>query len=171
MAAFLAGVEQRAFKIASFAVSDSELALDIVQDAMLTLVEKYRAKSPAEWAPLFYRVLESRIEDQRRRRTVRHRVLEFLGFSTHDDATPPLDSYPAPAAAQPEFIVHKDQTHARLLAAIHALPRRQQQVVLLREWEGLDVRGTAHAMGCSEGSVKTHYFRALQALREALQHA
>lgn len=171
MAAFFAGVEQRAFKIASFAVSDSERALDIGQDAMLTLVEKYRAKSAAEWAPLFYRVLASRIEDQRRRRTVRHWVLEYLGFSTTDDAAPPLESYPAPATAQPEFILHEDETHARLLTAIRALPRRQQQAVPLREWEGLDVRGTAHAMGCSEGSVKTHYFRALQALREALQHA
>jgi RNA polymerase sigma-70 factor, ECF subfamily len=151
-----------------FAVKDPELALDIVQDAMLKLVEKYRAHSPEEWAPLFYRVLENRIQDQHRRRSVLERVLVYLGFDAEAD-TPPLDAFPAPAEAQPEVVLSDRQTHATLLAAIKALPLRQQQVVLLREWEGLDVRDTARAMGCSAGSVKTHYSRAVQALRQKLR--
>ena len=136
---------------------------------MLTLVEKYRAKPANEWAPLFYRILESRIQDQRRR-SVRERVLEFLGFGTDEDATPPLEALPAPSTSQPEVRLHENEDNQRLTDAIRALPLRQQQVVLLREWEGLDVRATALAMGCSQGSVKTHYSRALQALREALKY-
>ena len=171
MAAFLANVERRAFKIAQYAVGDTEHALDIVQDAMLKLVDNYRLRPPEEWAPLFYRVLERRILDHHRRSTVQRRVLSFLGFGedgASDDETPPLEQVADTPAAQPEVQLTISDDHTRLTRAIKALPLRQQQVVLLREFEGLDVNETATAMGCSAGSVKTHYFRALGALRSAL---
>ena len=171
LAAFLADVERRAFKIAQYAVGDTEHALDIVQDAMLKLVDNYRLRPPEEWAPLFYRVLERRILDHHRRSTVQRRVLSFFGFGedgTSDDETPPLERIADTPAAQPEVRLAVSEDHARLAAAIRSLPLRQQQVVLLRDFEGLDVNETATAMGCSAGSVKTHYFRALGALRAAL---
>ena len=171
MAAFLADVERRAFKIAQFAVGDTEHALDIVQDAMLKLVDNYRARPSSEWAPLFYRVLERRITDHRRRSSVQRRIFSFLGFSadeSNDEDPAALEERADTATAQPDAALITQEDNARLAAAIKALPLRQQQVVLLRDFEGLDVNDTARAMACSAGSVKTHYFRAMAALRGAL---
>ena len=171
MAAFLADVERRAFKIAHYAVHDTEHALDIVQDAMLKLVANYRERPPETWPPLFYRVLERRILDHHRRSAVQHRVLSFFGFGDggeDNDETPLIERVADTPAAQPEVRLAVNEDQARLTRAIKSLPLRQQQVVLLRDFEGLDVNQTATAMGCSAGSVKTHYFRALHALRAAL---
>jgi len=146
-------------------VGNASDALDIVQDAMLKLVTHYRTRAPAEWAPLFYRVLENRIQDHRRRRTLSERLFTYWGWSEDSD---PLDNYPAPLSETPEAQLGITQDSAALRRALKRLLLRQQQVVLLREWEGLDVRQTARAMGCTQGSVKTHYARAMAALRAAL---
>jgi RNA polymerase sigma-70 factor (ECF subfamily) len=166
---FLADVERRAFKIANIAVRDIDDALDIVQDAMMQLARRYGARPCAEWKPIFYRILKNRIRDCQRRRTVRARVLVWFPRQ-HDPDDDPLDmieSAPASGPAPGEQL----QAHEALQALEHAigeLPARQQQAFLLRNLEGLDVVQTAAAMGCSQGSVKTHYFRALQTLRERL---
>jgi len=166
---FLAGVELKAFKIAQTALRHEDDALDAVQDAMLQLARAYADRPAQEWKPLFYRILENRIRDMQRRRTVRGRVISWLPFrSDEDDEEPdPIAQAPSPEP-QPVKRLELDEAVGALEKALGALPRRQQQAFLLRTLEGLDVAATAAAMGCSEGSVKTHYFRAVQALRAQL---
>jgi RNA polymerase sigma-70 factor (ECF subfamily) len=166
---FLAGVELKAFKIAQAALRHEDDALDAVQDAMLQLVRAYADRPADQWKPLFYRILENRIRDLQRRRTVRGRVIAWLPFrgDEEDDEPDPIAQAPSPEP-QPPRRLELDQAMTALEKALGELPRRQQQVFLLRTLEGLDVAETASAMGCSQGSVKTHYFRALRALRAQL---
>ena len=166
---FLAGVEVRAFKIAQAALRHEDDALDAVQDAMLQLARAYSARPAEEWKPLFYRILENRIRDMQRRRTVRNRVMSWLPFRAESDEDEP-DPIAEAASEEPLPMRRLEIAEAMgaLEKALGALPRRQQQAFLLRTLEGLDVAQTARAMGCSEGSVKTHYFRALQTLRAQL---
>ncbi|MEK7711947.1 MAG: RNA polymerase sigma factor [Pseudomonadota bacterium] len=165
---FLAGVERHAFRMAQFATGNRDEALDIVQDAMLALARHYGGRTPDEWGPLFHRILQSRIRDWYRRRRTQHRWLAWLG--THDDDDEdPLAALPDPGARRPEEQLGNTRAGTALEAALGALPLRQQQAFLLRTWEGLDVAATAAAMGCSEGSVKTHYSRAVHTLREQLE--
>ncbi len=166
---FLAGVELKAFKIAQAALRHEDDALDAVQDAMLQLARAYADRPAQEWKPLFYRILENRIRDMQRRRTVRGRVIAWLPFrgDEDEDEPDPIAQAPSPEP-QPPRRLELDQAVAALEKALGELPRRQQQAFLLRTLEGLDVAETAAAMGCSQGSVKTHYFRALQALRAQL---
>jgi RNA polymerase sigma-70 factor, ECF subfamily len=166
---FLAGVELKAFKIAQAALRHEDDALDAVQDAMLQLARAYGDRPAEEWKPLFYRILENRIRDMQRRRTVRGRVMSWLPFRNDEDDEEQDPIAQAPSAdPQPPRKLEIAETMAALEKAIESLPRRQQQVFMLRTLEGLDVAETAVAMGCSEGSVKTHYFRALQSLRAQL---
>jgi RNA polymerase sigma-70 factor (ECF subfamily) len=166
---FLAGVELKAFKIAQAALRHEDDALDAVQDAMLQLARAYSERPEPEWKPLFYRILENRIRDMQRRRTVRGRVMAWLPFrgEDDDDESDPIAQAPSPEP-QPVRRLELDEAVSALEKAVAELPRRQQQAFLLRTLEGLDVAETAAAMGCSEGSVKTHYFRAVQALRAQL---
>ena len=166
---FLAGVELKAFKIAQAALRHEDDALDAVQDAMLQLARAYSERPAEEWKPLFYRILENRIRDMQRRRTVRGRVISWLPFrgDDEDDEQDPIAQAPS-SDPQPPRKLEIAQAMGALEKALEALPRRQQQVFMLRTLEGLDVAETATAMGCSEGSVKTHYFRALQSLRAQL---
>ena len=166
---FLAGVELKAFKIAQTALRHEDDALDAVQDAMLQLARAYADRPAQEWKPLFYRILENRIRDMQRRRTVRGRVIAWLPFRGEEDEDEPDPIAQAPSPEpQPVRRLELDEAVGALETALGELPRRQQQAFLLRTLEGLDVAATAAAMGCSEGSVKTHYFRALQALRAQL---
>ena len=166
---FLAGVELKAFKIAQAALRHEDDALDAVQDAMLQLARAYAKRPPQEWKPLFYRILENRIRDMQRRRTVRGRVIAWLPFrgEDEDEEVDPIAQAPSPEP-QPVRRLELDEAVNALERALGELPRRQQQAFLLRTLEGLDVADTATAMGCSQGSVKTHYFRAVQALRAQL---
>jgi RNA polymerase sigma-70 factor (ECF subfamily) len=166
---FLVGVEVKAFKIAQAALRHEDDALDAVQDAMLQLARAYAKRPAEEWKPLFYRILENRIRDMQRRRTVRGRVMAWLPFRA-DEEDEEADPIAQAASAEPQPVrrLELDEAMGALEKALEGLPRRQQQAFLLRTLEGLDVAQTAAAMGCSEGSVKTHYFRAVQALRAQL---
>jgi RNA polymerase sigma-70 factor, ECF subfamily len=168
MDSFLAEVERKAFRMAQIALRHEQDALDAVQDAMLKLVRSYAGRPPAEWRPLFYRILENCIRDLQRRRTVRGRVMAWLPFSDDgDDAEDPIATAPDPTPG-PQAQLQGAEVMAAIEAALGGLPARQRQAFLLRSFEGLDVAETAAAMGCSEGSVKTHYFRAVQVLRAQL---
>jgi RNA polymerase sigma-70 factor (ECF subfamily) len=170
MEAFLASVERRAWRIAEIALRDPDEALDAVQDAMLRLVRHYADKPAAEWPPLFYGILRRRITDLQRRRTVRNRVLVWMGHARSDEDGDELPAWEAPdQGPDPSRALASRQAHAAMSKAIRALPRRQQQAFLLRVLEGLDVADTATAMGCSDGSVKTHLSRAMHALRTQLE--
>ncbi|HKE44874.1 MAG TPA: RNA polymerase sigma factor [Steroidobacteraceae bacterium] len=166
---FLASVERRAFKVAEIAVRNVDDALDIVQDAMLQLARRYAGRPSDEWTPLFYRILNNRIRDCQRRRTVRSRVMAWLPMRAHEDEElpDPIETAPSGGPGPGEQLQAEEAIRA-LERAVGDLPQRQQQAFLLRNLEGLDVASAASAMGCSQGSVKTHYFRALQALRERL---
>jgi RNA polymerase sigma-70 factor (ECF subfamily) len=170
--AFLASVEGRAFRMAQIATGSREEALDIVQDAMLALVNKYVRQPESAWRALFYRILQNRIRDWRRRRRVREHWRRWFGAGPNPQtATEPLreEALPDGEALDPSERLVVGNAWAALQKALHALPLRQQQAFLLRAWEGLDVRATAAAMKCSAGSVKTHYHRALQTLRRELE--
>lgn len=165
---FLAGVERRAFVHARLATGSADEALDIVQDSMLQLVQHYSGRDESEWAPLFHRILQRRIYDWYRRARVRNRWRHW--FARDDDEEgDPLENLPDPAVTDPARVSATDRTMVALEAALTRLPLRQQQAFLLRNWEGLDVEQTARAMGCSAGSVKTHYSRAVHSLRERLK--
>src|SRR5688500_7367919 len=166
---FLASVEKRAFKIAQLGLRNDDDALDAVQDAMMKLVQSYASRHEAEWRPLFYRILTSRIHDLQRRRSVRGRIMAWLPArdSEDDESSDPVEQAPSHEPL-PDRRLELDEAIGVLEAAVAALPARQQQAFLLRNLEGLDVAQTATAMGCSEGSVKTHYFRALESLRARL---
>jgi RNA polymerase sigma-70 factor (ECF subfamily) len=164
---FLKEVEKRALRIAEIAVRDGDEALDIVQEAMIQLVRRYASRPSAEWRPLFYRILKNRIHDWQRRRVVRSRVIAWWTGGQRDEEIDPIDTAESPSEG-PSEALESEQAMSQLESSLKRLPPRQQQAFMLRNFEGLDVAATAVAMGCSEGSVKTHYFRAVQTLREEL---
>lgn len=168
---FLSEVERRAFRMAFIATGSKEDALDVVQDGMLDFVRRYSVRPMDEWRPLFYSVLQSRITDWYRRTIVRNRFRSWFGVSQNDnsDYEDPFDSYADPRGETPASELLNRELGIRLQNSIKRLPLRQQQAFLLRAWEGLDVAQTALAMKCSQGSVKTHYFRAVNALRNVLE--
>ena len=168
MERFLGEVERRALRIAVLSVGDRDEALDIVQDAMFKLVRNYGGRPSEEWRPLFFRILANRITDQQRRQTVRQRVIAWLAPAGDDDDSDPIAELPDTRPVAPDEVLGRADAMAALEAAVGTLPGRQRQAFLLRSLEGLDVAETAAAMGCSEGSVKTHYSRAVHSLRSAL---
>jgi len=171
---FLAEVERRAFKIAVLSVQNEDIALEMVQEAMMRLAEKYADHTPDEWPMLFQRILQNAILDHHRRQKVRRAWVSLFGDlrpPSHDEdegQEEGSDLVPDEAAEGPEDQVARQNLRRHLEGAISALPIRQQQAFLLRYWEGLDIAQTAQAMNCSEGSVKTHCFRAVKALSESL---
>lgn len=168
MEAFLREVEGRAYRIAVVQIRDRDEAFDIVQDAMIRLVRRYANRPREEWPPLFYRILQNRIRDVQRRNTVRRRVLSFFGGTGSDDEPDPLLEAPAPQAENPLAQLTSDDAMRALERALDELPARQREAFMLRNFEGFDVAQTALAMSCTEGSVKTHYSRAVHRLRTML---
>jgi RNA polymerase sigma-70 factor (ECF subfamily) len=164
---YLKSVERRALRMAQLATGDLEEALDIVQDSMLSFVRRYRNKPASEWPPLFYRTVDNRIKDFYRRNGVRRRWRVWLG-GTEQDGPDPIQSAPDPANSTPDRQAADGEFAAALELALRRLPDRQRQAFLLRTLEGLSVAETASAMGCGQGSVKTHLSRANSALRNQL---
>lgn len=161
--AFLDGIAARAFRFAEAGLRHRDDAMDAVQDAMVRMLG-YGDRPPAEWTPLFWTILRSRIVDIQRRRTFR------LGWMLPADAqTQPETIEWADAAPGPSRAHDSREAYARLVAALRELPRRQREAFSLRVLEELDVATTAAVMGCSEGSVKTHLSRARDALTKRLE--
>ena len=166
---FFAGVERRALRFAEIAVRDRDEALDLVQDAMIKLARNYAGRPEEEWTPLFYRILQNGIRDWHRRQMVRNRVMVWFGRSSRSDNDyDPVAQAPDPIGRTPDEQMETRQAMQQLEDAVGRLPARQREAFMLRTFEGLDVAGTASAMGCSEGSVKTHYSRAVHTLRDAV---
>lgn len=174
---FLESVERRAFKQAVYAVRKDEAALDIVQDAMIKLAERYGDKPAPELPLLFQRILQTTITDYFRREKVRSGWLSLFWNSGREDDDGDghdlLETWePEEGTAAAESSadkVERKQVLAAIEAEVQKLPLRQRQAFLLRYWQDLDVAETAAAMGCSEGSVKTHCSRATHALANALR--
>lgn len=171
---FLKSVEKRAFKRTAYAVRDDHAALDIVQDAMIRLAEKYGDRPPAELPLVFQRILSNATMDWFRRQKVRHAAVVNLGeFEGADGDFDLLETLVASdgalGAESAADRVSRQQVLEIIEAAVADLPARQREAFLLRYWEEFDVAETAAAMGCSEGSVKTHCSRAVHALAKALR--
>lgn len=160
---FLAGIGTRAFRFAEMGLRQREDALDAVQDAMIRMLN-YQHRPASEWTPLFWSILRSRIVDLQRRRTFRLRWMSPV--REREDGSMPdwADEGPDPSRTH-----DGREGYARLVQAVAALPRRQREAFTLRVMEALDVATTARAMGCSEGSVKTHLSRARTALQGQLE--
>jgi RNA polymerase sigma-70 factor (ECF subfamily) len=178
LSAFLEGAERRAFKQAVYAVREEQAALDIVQDAMLRLAERYGDRPLAELPMLFQRILQNAIRDWFRRQKVRSLWVTLFssllpGRAGDEDDGDPLETLPAAGESNPEELpgerLERMQVIEIIEQEISKLPSRQRQAFLMRYWEELDVTDTARAMGCSEGSVKTHCSRAAHALAQALK--
>lgn len=167
MDAFLREVEKRAYRITAASIRDADEALDIVQDAMISLVRKYSGRPAEEWRPLFYRILKNRIRDWQRHGVVKGRVLSFFG-GQEGETYDPVAQAPGPSTSNPDEAAARGEAMAALEKELAKVPRRQREAFMLRNFEGLSVSETAIAMSCSEGSVKTHYFRAVHRLRESL---
>ena len=173
---FLKSVDKRAFKRALYAVRDEDAALDIVQDTMIRLSEKYADRPAAELPLLFQRILSNATMDWFRRQKVRNAVVKnFSDFESagSDGDFDILETLEALGGSLASESAADSVSRAQILLAIEAeverLPGRQREAFLLRYWEELDVAETAAAMGCSEGSVKTHCSRAVHALSTALK--
>lgn len=175
MSDFLASVERRAYKQALFAVRDDEVALDIVQDSMLKLAEKYGNKPAGELPMLFQRILQNTIRDFYRRQKVRSMWTTLLSaFSPSDDEdADPLETLEVEQRSYSPTTPHGSLEQTQVLAIIEEeikkLPPRQREAFLMRYWEDMDIAETAAAMGCSAGSVKTHCSRATHSLATALK--
>lgn len=161
--AFLAHVGTRAFRFAELGLRNREDAMDAVQDAMIRML-RYEERPSAEWTPLFWRILRSRIVDIQRRRTFRLRWISPA--VPYEDGSMPEWADDAP---DPSRTHEGREAYARLAEAVAELPRRQREAFTLRVLEELDVATTAKAMGCSEGSVKTHLSRAREALQRQME--
>lgn len=168
--AFLAGIERRAFLRARRATRDADEALDLVQDAMLRLSRHYASRPADEWPALFNRILTNRIRDWQRRQVLRQRLFFWRPAVDADGADEdPVEQVADATQRDIPDALHDSDLLRRVADALGQLPRRQREAFELRVWEGLSVEQSASAMGCSEGSVKTHLSRALAQLRETLE--
>jgi RNA polymerase sigma-70 factor (ECF subfamily) len=168
---FLQSIERRAFHMARMATGSRDDALDIVQDAMFKLVQKYSAKSASEWRPLFYQILNRKITDHYRRNAVKNRIfsLASFGMKASDEGADLIDRAEGRKSDAPDQTVVRELQMKILSKAVAQLPGRQRQAFMLRCWEGMSTAITAETMGCSQGSVKTHYSRAMHSLRVSLE--
>lgn len=173
---FLKSVERRAFKRAAFAVRDEDAALDIVQDSMIRLAEKYAERPAAEFPMLFQRILSNATMDWFRRQKVRNAVVQNLSDFEGEDGDGDFDLLETLQVVEDTLgtesaaeSVSRDQILRLIEHEVAGLPDRQREAFLLRYWEEFDVAETAAAMGCSEGSVKTHCSRAVHSLAKALR--
>ncbi len=174
---FFSAQEDRAFYVAYAALWDRESAMDAVQESMLRMVEYYRDKPEKEWPALFRTVLNSKINDIRRRRMVeqgKHKLISLTGLFRHNEEDSDSTEYEIPderrndGITAPEVDLVAGEIRAQVAGAIKALPERQRQVFILREWRGLSIKETAMTLGISENSIKQHHFRAMRALRKQL---
>ena len=174
---FLKNVEKRAFKRSLYHVRNEEAALDIVQDSMLKLAEHYGDKPVSELPMLFQRILSNCTLDWFRRQKTRNALFtnmsDFEGPGDEGADFDLLEAYAGPdgqeTAQSAEDATRRAQVLRDIEKEIQELPARQREAFLMRYWEEMDVAETAAAMGCSEGSVKTHCFRAIQTLSKALK--
>lgn len=164
---FLANNERQAYRLAQLATGHRDDALDIVQNAMIKLVQKYADREADQWGPLFQRILQRQITDSYRRKQVKQKLFGVF-LSEPLDNLAYFEEHEDPAETEPGQLLQNEQAMGTLQQALQKLPLRQRQAFLLRCWQGLSSKQAAQAMGCSDGSVKTHYHRALSSLRREL---
>lgn len=165
---FLQGVEKTAYRMLILTVGEHADALDILQDTMFKLVVKYADRPEAEWKPIFYKIMQNKVRDWQRHQTVRSVV---LFWQKNDNQSSHSENWLENHAANqwsPDEHLQNSQRQQMVLRVLQALPDKQRQCLLLRTWEGMSVAETANVMGCSQGSVKTHLFRATAKIKHVL---
>lgn len=165
---FLKEIEQRAFRIAVLSTKREADALDIVQDAMIKLVNKYGDKSATELKPLFLRILENRILDWHRKEKLKKTIFFWRNNESEEEGS--IEDFcerVIDESTDPVSLLDSEKLGERLLNVIEQLPLKQQQCFILRSWEGLSVKETAKVMNINENSVKSHYFRVMEKLRSS----
>ncbi len=175
---FFANQEEKAFYVAYAALWHRETAMDVVQESMLRLIQYYREKPAEQWPALFRTILNSRINDVRRKRLLeqgKHKLISLTGlFRKDQEERHAMDEYEIPSAERtdgitaPEVEAVTTELRHKVEEALQALSERQRQVFILREWRGMTIKETSLTLGCSENSVKQHHFRALRELRKQL---
>lgn len=172
---FLKDAERRAFQRTFYHVRNTEAALDIVQDSMMKLAEHYGDKPVDSLGPLFQKILSNCIMDWFRKQKTHNTLFSNISDFESDDDQPHLDVIEklfshsnSKKNESPEDLKHRAQTLREIELEIKNLPARQREAFLMRYWEDMDLAETANAMGCTQGSVKTHCFRAINALARAL---
>ena len=166
---FLGRVEKKAYKMAEISTKDHAEALDLVQEAMLKLVTNYSEKPCKQWQPLFYRILHNKIMDWHRQQTVKRMLFFWKSTGDEEQDSQCITEQVSLGNDSPEDFMANEQLQESSVAALANLSVKQQQCFMLRSWEGLSVAETADIMQCSQGSVKTHYFRAVQKIKETLK--
>ena len=146
------------------------IAMDLVQEAFISLHKSYAEKTTEEWYPLFYTILNNKLQDWRRKEARRGQMFSFFKKVSLDDDEIEFDDVVDESTPTPREFLDQAVTAEEIQEAIAKLPVRQQQAFMLRAWEGFDTHTTAQIMNCTEGSVKTHYHRAIQGLRASLAH-
>lgn len=146
------------------------IAMDLVQEAFISLHKSYAEKTTEEWYPLFYTILNNKLQDWRRKEARRGQMFSFFKKVSLDDDEIEFDDVVDESTPTPLEFLDQAVTAEEIQEAIAKLPVRQQQAFMLRAWEGFDTHITAQIMNCTEGSVKTHYHRAIQGLRASLAH-
>tara|TARA_E500000331_G_scaffold138353_2_gene135095 strand:- start:27780 stop:28379 length:600 start_codon:yes stop_codon:yes gene_type:complete len=165
---FLRKVQVRALRITMIHIRDLEESKDIVQDAMISLATKYANRPSIELPPLFYRILFNKIKDWHRKNTIRRKVISFFNFSGDDgDEIDMIESF-GNESLSPVKVKQSEELATIIQDGLEKLPDRQKEAFILRNFEGMSVKDTSIAMRCSEGSVKTHYFRAMKKLKSIL---
>lgn len=170
MEIFLADIEKKAYHMAAFAAGSHADALDLLQDSMIKLVTNYADKPSSEWKPLFYKILQNRIRDWHRHQKVKNLLFFWKSPQAEDD----VDEWPPTSPGEhdnttPEAKMAANQKQAAAIEYLKMLSNKQQQCFLLRSWEGLSTAETADIMGCSQGSVKTHYSRAVTKMKALME--
>ncbi len=169
---FLKSVEKKAFRIIQIATGNSDDALDILQDSMMAFVRHYSNKSEPELKPLFYRVVRNKIRDWYRKQKLKNLIFRYLPGTAKPESEiiqHPIESVEDMKNPDALTELKNSQAIKKLDESLKKLPHKQQQAFLLRAWEGLSTKETALAMKCSEGTVKTHYFRAVGRLKQELE--
>lgn len=168
---FMQEVTSRALVMMESATQGQQgIAMDLVQEAFISLHKAYKDKSTEEWYPLFYTILNNKLHDWRRKELRRAQPFSLFKTNVSSDTDDELLDIIDEATPNPIELLDAEVTADEIQTAIAALPVRQQQAFMLRAWEGFDTHTTANIMQCSEGSVKTHYHRAIQGLKQALAH-
>lgn len=168
---FMSDVTGRALVMMESATqSQHGIAMDLVQEAFISLYKSYPHKATDEWYPLFYTILNHKLQDWRRKEARRATPFGFLRKVSLDQDDLEIEDIVDENTPNPIELLDQNVTAEEIQAAVAALPLRQQQAFMLRAWEGFDTQTTAQIMDCTEGSVKTHYHRAIQGLRQSLAH-
>ena len=158
---FFRQTEKKAYLMALALTRNRDDALELVQESMLKLVQKYRGRDPQEWSPLFFRILQNAVRDWFRKQKFRQVLGGLIPWL---DESGEIEDSEKSTEERAQF----DQELSRVIAALRQLPLRQQQTFLLRAWQEFSTRETAFALSISENSVKTHYARATRQLRHLM---